>query len=300
LTPNWKHFAPFFAVAAICVACGQEGNALLNAASSNDVTETKEYPSVALVVMPDGNGICTGTFISPRAVLTAAHCAAVAGSYGVYTAFGNYFTATKRVLGPGTVDDPSDLAILLFGYDVADPALGRVVAVGSQPRTGDEIKIVGYGCNDLDTKRGTGTKRAGTNNISTIDDYLNLLTTPSAVVRAARGTKYILGPENQAGSCNGDSGGPMLQIQDDAWKITGVTHAGGHAGSLIASQYVNLNRAANINFLQDVDTTYSLHLFDGCWTSADADACTPIGASMKIFAFLKPLFHWLANLFISL
>lgn len=288
----------FWIAAMLCVACGQSSeNDLLNAASANAVTETREYPAVGLVVMPGGNGICTGTFISPRAVLTAAHCTPLAGTYGVYTAFGNFFTTTKRVLGPGTVDDPSDLALLLFNHDVADPSLGYVVAVGSQPRAGDEIKIVGYGCNDLDTKLGTGKKRAGTNHISAIDDYLNLLTTPLETVRAAKAAKFILGPENQAGSCNGDSGGPMLQIQDDAWKITGVTHAGGYRGSLIASQYVNLNRSSNLNFLQDADRDFSLHLFDGCWTSADADACDPVSASLKFLGFLKPFVSWLLHLF---
>lgn len=82
----------------------------------------------------------------------------------------------------------------------------------------------------------------------------------------------------------------MFQTQDGIWRLTGITHGGGWTtDGKIRSLYVNLNRQDNDAFLRDIDSEYSLHLFDGCWTSADVDACGPSSAQFKIFTFLEVL-----------
>lgn len=262
---------------------------MLSAASSDEVQQTRDFPSVVLVVMPGGRGLCTGTFISPRAVITASHCTATSGNYSVYTSFGWYQTSTKARLGPGAVYDPTDISVLVFDEDVADPSLGRVMPIGDQPNLGEEIRIVGFGCNDLSTRLGTGVKRSGTNRLFKLTNFLELVSTPTARMLASlEASSRILGPENQAGSCFGDSGGPMLQTQDGMWKIVGTTHGGGWtADSKVRSLYVNLNRPQNDTFLRDVNSDYHLNLFDGCWNSAEADSCGPGEAQFGLFAFLE-------------
>lgn len=288
----------FAGTAALLAACGTaiDEDALLASASSQAAQITTDYPAVVMVAMPGGMGMCTGTFISPRTVLTAAHCTQQTGSYRVYTSFGAFDTNTVRRLGPGTTDDPSDLSILIFNQDIADPSLAHVFALGIAPRAGDLIRIVGYGCSNLITKLGAGLKRTGTNRLFQVSDYLELLSTPIEKIAATRSGKYILGAENQAGSCFGDSGGPMLQLQNDSWKVVGVTHAGGWSGSLIRSLYVNLGRNENQAFIRDVDSEFDLHLTDGCWTSPDPSACEPMGAGFNLFSFLRPvllkIFAW--------
>ncbi len=278
--------------------CGgpDDGVEMLNAASSEEVKETRLFPAVVMIAMPDSRGICTGTFISPRTLLTAAHCTLLAGSYRIYSSFGSYVTSNKEALGPGTLNDPNDISVLLFSSDVADPSQGYVLALGTQPEERSEIRIIGYGCNDIDTKRGAGKKRTGTNLIYSIGDYIELLSTPTAQMRTNHASRSILGSDNQAGSCSGDSGGPMLQVQDNAWRITGVTHAGGWTGNRIKSQYIDLNRTENMSFLRDVDSEYDLHLFDGCWTSSDPEACGEETASFRFLSFLKPLIYWFLSL----
>ena len=45
----------------------------LNSFSSFNITESEKYPYVAKIIINNSN-ICTGSLVSPRLVLTAAHC----------------------------------------------------------------------------------------------------------------------------------------------------------------------------------------------------------------------------------
>lgn len=210
---------------------------------------TTDYPAVGMVVLPGGSGICTGTFISDRAVLTAAHCAKADGRYSFVTSFGTFSTYTHLTMGPGVVDDPNDIAILIFD---AGTARGNFVNMGDSVASGDTLRLVGFGCNNLDTRAGAGTKRTGTNVVAELNDYINFITPASTVAG-------ILGSSNRAGSCFGDSGGPALATVNGALEVVGVTHAGGTQGSSIISEYVNVaTRNDNRAWLNTQNTTYSL------------------------------------------
>jgi V8-like Glu-specific endopeptidase len=283
-------------------SCGKkEGKVYSDAPQVEALTDPNAYPSVVMVVLPGGQGMCTGTFISPRAVLTAAHCTQATGRYSVISAFGTFSTNTRENLSTGQLEDPSDLSILVLGSDVARRSRGQVAYMGSEAHSGEKVRLVGFGCNNLDTRAGGGIKRAGTNHISSVNDYLNLQTPFTSAGRAVL-NRPILGPKEQAGSCYGDSGGPMFRSDNYENAVVGITHAGGSTSTYIVSQYLNTGRNDIQNFIHAVNTNYNLGIYDYC-NPADSIGGSACGqsANMSIADFIEELFlsvyNWVKALF---
>lgn len=219
------------------------------------IVDAGAFPPVVMVILPGGTGMCSGTFISPNTVLTASHCAQTSGTYQIQTSFGNFTTSTKYTFGPGQVDDPNDIALLVFSSDIASPSAGQVYDLGNQVSEGETLQLVGFGCDNISTRAGAGTERTGTNVVSSLDTYINFLT-PATV---DNGGEAILGPGNRAGSCFGDSGGPALAETANGFTIVGVTHAGGTDGSNLLSEYINVaTNTDNTGWLSEKNTSLSL------------------------------------------
>jgi len=233
------------------IACGRaNSNLSLPEPSGSRIQITNAYPGVGMVVAPEGGGICTGTFVSDRAVLTAAHCLLGSGKYSFVTSKETVSTYTKVLMGSGSVNDPHDIGLLIFEPNTAKE--DQIHNFGSQVAPGHVLRLVGVGCTNLETRRGAGTKRTGTNVVAMIDAYINFLT-PSNYVSG------ILGPSNRAGSCFGDSGGPAFSEANGELLVVGVTHAGGYMGDNLVSQYVNVgNRSDNRNWLRAKNDQYEL------------------------------------------
>jgi hypothetical protein len=247
------------------------------------VTDPSQYVPAVMVVMPGGAGICTGTFISPKAVVTASHCTQMNGTYRIISGFGSFLSNTHVNLGPGVVEDPEDISVLVLSEAYAKRAAGQVSVIGSEAVPGERIQIVGYGCNSLTTRRGAGVKRAGTNTVASVGEYVELNTPFS--VDEPEDQRNILGPKDRAGSCFGDSGGPMFRADN---VLVGVTHAGGTTSTRIISQYLNIQRPSIQSFLRTVDSDYNLGIFDYC-NPEDSIAGSPCSqsASLEILNFLK-------------
>lgn len=230
--------------------------------SSTKVTnglQTNNYPAVQLV---RGNGyICTGTFVSPRTLITAGHCvnrASSTGDVGVVSRIsGRLEKSTKLIIGNYETElnngvNYSDLSIVLFGNDVV-PESDIATVASRAPAIGSTLTIVGYGNNvnysaaEVDSQikncmqrgnnavfcsenarrgEGSGTKRMGTNTVAALRGGM---ITFYGVNRTTTGVTS----GTQVSSGSGDSGGPMFVNGE----LVGVTSG----GTDTISQYVNLN-----------------------------------------------------------
>jgi len=221
---------------------------------------TTDYPYVVMVVGPGGRGLCSGIFISERAVLTASHCVQESGQYTVIASFGIFASNDVVTFGPGVLNDPNDIGLIIFPITVAFRDQGQVAEVGDTVFEGDVIRVVGFGCNDFINGGGAGVKRTGTNVVYLIRQYIELRTPLTSGVRTV-GTYGIMGPVNRAGACFGDSGSPMLRAENDVHRLVGTSHSGGHNGTEVASDYIDLTRSDNRNFLVQVNQDRGLGIF---------------------------------------
>lgn len=265
---SFMRFTALLMVSLSLISCQKKLDleAGLPQASGIYVSESSGFTGVVMVSLP-GGGLCSGTIVSHKAVLTAAHCTKRSGTYLVRGNFsstaGNYFDSQKSTsvavsYGPGEVEDPNDIAVLIFPdhtFEASD-----VIEIADSSSKGDIATLVGYGCSNLDTKTGSGRKRMGTNVIAAIDEYLEFYTPVSSTSQNAR-VRGIIGSSNRAGSCFGDSGGPALAKSGESYKLIAVTHAGGIIDSTIVSQYVDVsNRSDNRAFIAEVNKNYRLDI----------------------------------------
>ncbi|NBW98193.1 hypothetical protein EBR03_01340 [bacterium] len=253
---SWARLVAFTITCLSLISCQQrlDLEAGLPAASAYSVSATTEFPGVVMVSIP-GGGICTGTIVSHKAVLTAAHCTKKSGNYRVRGNFGaEQITSDRLNFGPGVVEDPNDISLLIFADNTFSE--NHVVRIADAVSSGETATLVGYGCNSLVTESGAGVKRAGTNVVARVNSYVEFYTPASSSSSKVRG---ILGPSNRAGSCFGDSGGPALKMVNGEYQIVAVTHAGGIVDNTIISQYSDIsNRSDNRGFIADANRTRNL------------------------------------------
>jgi secreted trypsin-like serine protease len=216
--------------------------ALLTAATAQAIVggepDNGAHPYV--VAISNGSEICSGAAISPRIVVTAAHCFTFPAE-AVRVIFDDDFRSSTRTLVPGTwtahpqfcstcapdrKDAITDVAVVVLDTPVTLPRYAQLPALGFddsvQPGTG--VEIVGYGVQDFDKKTAlppSGLRmRADADLLHASRHVGDDLLKVSARLSRDRGA-----------SCFGDSGGPVL-LGDT---ILGVTSFGSNDRCRVAT-----------------------------------------------------------------
>ncbi len=254
----------FSAVALMTNACGKgnsQNSSSLKVTNGINASE-QEFPAVVLLVMqsPEGQGICTGTFVNDHQVLTAGHCVEGLDPNKPKLSFVKYINgkatgvaALSFKRNPNySMDDnngvnKSDLSIVTFAANSAPAVATRSFA---SPEAESPLTIVGYGNNrnfltpeGQFNGSGAGEKRLGHNTLADKSEgFLSFVGVPES--------EDGLDPGELVASGSGDSGGPMFVDG----KLVGVTSGGGLAnledGTLVVvSRYVDLNSEESRAFL---------------------------------------------------
>ncbi len=216
-------------------------------------TAFSELPAIGAFTR-GGNEWCTGTIISPRKVVTAAHCVLeddgnLVNAGDLTFNIGTSVAATNkdiqksiRVVSvhphPGYVGESNDIAIAVLA---ADSLITPLTVVRSMDQTwvGKELLVVGFGQSSPDPNSnsdGAGIKRSITQKIVGVS-----------------ATEYTFG-KTGTGQCYGDSGGPaVFKASDGSYQVAGVDSRGGDENTgECTGEEVNTRVDAFLSFIDGI------------------------------------------------
>jgi hypothetical protein len=219
------------------------------------------HPSTGALLAPeaysDGTWVgCSGTLISPRVFLTAAHCDF--GLARMAVTFDSHYEASTGKTYWGTwhsdpaynqaQNDTHDLAVVVLDKAVTGITPARLPAAGSLAKLpkGQKFTSVGYGAQSVTIDKGPtfhyeDTRFAGVGTLSSINpSWLRISMNPA---------------KGDAGTCYGDSGGPnFLGAGSTETNIVAATTITGDFMCRATNVTYRLDTASARNFLKQFVT----------------------------------------------
>ncbi len=210
------------------IQVGERSQAIVNGALSESDDQV-----VALVY--HGKQFCTGTVVSKRTVVTAAHCLPPhvdVPLFGIEVFFGSDMasdTGTSLRVVDGLANPAwnfdlvaGDVGILALSEDApVEPMPMAYLDISAAGMIGTEARAVGYGITEADGD-GNGMRRTG---MLMVDRY--------------DASSLYLNPGPSA-TCNGDSGGALIFVQDGV-EVLGGIHSRSDCGNSIIAERVDVH-----------------------------------------------------------
>jgi len=226
------------ALALAMTACGGQNGATEEASDTSIVGGTVVAPGDVLtkhtvaLVMPDGDQFCTGTLISAKLVVTAAHCLDGYDDDSLYVAFGptarpgsfareRLRAATKAVMHEKYDTDameeesatrpPNDIALLTLNEPAPSAyAPAPVMAANASLQIGETLTLAGFGLTHWLTGSSGVLRKVDTRLVKT----------------SGAAKEFEFGQTPGRSACMGDSGGPAFVKRGGKYVLVGVTSRG--------------------------------------------------------------------------